>query len=140
MIHGNSNIILQMSLCIYALYRMSHTPRPFSSLFHQTITFCSSTHLEAPCYIIFAKFFLPPSSHNKSFHPFPLNNKHGGAAAQFTTLSTGLNKTYRSHNAACTVRSIDFLNYRCRFILKIIELICELINYNSTSAEFCKML
>jgi len=79
--------------------------------FTKQLHFASSTHLEAPCYRIFAKFFLPPPSHNKSFHPLPLNNKHGGAASQFTTLSAGLNKTYRPHNAVCTVRSTAFLNY-----------------------------
>ena len=70
---------------------------------------------------------------------------------------------YHCRNAVRTVRSIAFLNYRCRFILKIMELtlnlltttivappsnaskwqmgfnsafkglICELINYNCTS-------
>jgi hypothetical protein len=55
----------------------------------------SSTHLEAPCSIIFAKHFLPPPSHNKPFHPTPLNNKLSCAATQFKALFAGLNKMYR---------------------------------------------
>jgi len=62
-----------------------------------------------------------------------------GAATQFKTLSVGLNKMYRCHNAVRTVRSIAFLNYRCGFILKIMEVICELIIY-CTVTMYCTVL
>jgi hypothetical protein len=57
----------------------------------------SSIHLEAPYYVIFANIFLLPNRTNL-FNQTPFNNKHGGAANEFETLSAGLNTVYRCHN------------------------------------------